>query len=308
MGRKFPSDGDQWTWENGWVATIGAVASNADAPKIGATCTRGTSNGSSECEYHKTFSQTWVEGLAGYGAVEMWNRRSQATVDYLFQVRLWAPDSNNYYEADFDCGPSNGVWGFGRKAIGVHNTYDVTENPDGEWVATGNPTWENLQGIEIYAQSGVSFTFDVDGLCFNYGRWRHSTSNGASITAYGQRDLIIVDDQLGNDAECQSRAETLLYQLKDPVKKLDVTTPGNRNILKGDRLSISLPAENISAANYDVLTVDHFLDVQQGWLTKAALVNSANVRSAPATSPDQIIIRQFKKLQDIARGMQTINR
>jgi len=309
LGRKYPVNGDSWTWINGWVADKGTVSQELVTKKIGADCTKCVPDGNYEAEFEYDFSETlWVEGLAGYSILEFYLYTTATFVDHTFYVRLWCPDEANYYEAALPDNDAWNAWKLFQVPLGTHNTYDATTNPDGQWVAHGSPTWETIGGVEFYMISGSGYTVYVDGLCFNYGRWRNTTSNGASITAYGQRDLIVVDDQLGSDAECQSRAETLLYQLKDPVKKLDVTTPGNRNILKGDRLSITLPAENISAANYDVLTVDHFLDVKEGWLTKAALVNSPNVRSPPATSPDQIIIRQFKKLQDIARGMQTVNR
>lgn len=290
IGRKFPSDGDQWTWENGWLATIGSVASNADSPKVPATCTRGTSNGASECEYHKLISQTWVEGLAGYGAIELWNRRSQGTVNSLYQVRLWAPDVSNYFETDFACGPSNGVWGFGRKAIGIHNTYDVLTNPDGEWRinAGGSPTWEDIAAIEIYAKSGVPFTFDIDGLCFNFGRWRSS----ATDATYPLRELIVVDDDLKSDNDCQRRAESLLYQRKDLVKRLDICTLGNPNILLGDKLPITI--EDVSTDFY-VTTVEHSFSKAQGFITTASMLDTVNTRVPPPITMAEIVKQETLK-------------
>ena len=305
LGRKFPSDGDQWTWENGWAATIGSVATNATSPKVGATCTRGTSNGSHECEYHKTFSQTWVEGLAGYGAIELWNRSSQQTVDQLYQVRLWAPDASNYYEANFKSWV--GDWLFGRKAIGLHNTFNVTTNPDGEWTPTGaSPTWEELKGIEIYAQAALAFTFDVDGLCFNFGRWRSSATSDP--TAYGLRELVVVDDQLNSDLNCQRCAESLLYQKNAVVKRLDVTAVGNLNLRIGDRLVQSIPAEAINNVDFDMVAVEHYLDTSQGFLTKAIMVDTPNTRAIPSATPNEILKHQFSKMKDYARGLQAVAR
>jgi len=72
-------------------------------------------------------------------------------------------------------------------------------------------------------------------------------------------DLVVIDDNLRSDAECESRANTLKAKLKDPTTQIDVLTTLNLNILIGDRLSMTIPAEGIAAANYDVLSVEHTL-------------------------------------------------
>lgn len=306
LNRKNPSDGDGWTWVGtGWTATIGSVASNSTSPKIGSDFTRFTSNGSNEIEGNYTFGQTWVEGLEGYGAIELWHRHSQSLTTNHFTVRLWCDDSGNYYEEDFTYTVPNDTWEFFRKAIGPHNTYDADTNPDGEWVATGSPTWEDIKGIYFYAQAAAGFTLDVDGLCFNFGRWRDTAEDSTSQTNYGVRELVVVDNDLGSDSECQTRAEALVYQLKDPVIRLDVVTVGNTNIKVGDRLSMTIPAENISAANYDVVEARHNF-TPKGFLTAVSMVNSANTRDLPVTNVAELMRYRNIGSRQVARGVLSV--
>ena len=290
LGRKNPSDGDGWTYATGWTATKGTVSRSSTFPKVGSDCLRCHENATHECQFSRTFSQVWVEGLEGYGAIEFWARRTSGLIDNKGQVRILCPDSSNYFQADFTDPGASGLWGFTRFAIGEHNIYNVTTNPEGQWVQTGNATWENMQGIEFYAASGSSLDFDVDGLCFNFGRWRSSAENATSQTNYGLRELSIVNDDLGSDLDCQRHAESQLYQKKDPVKRLDFVTYGNPNILIGDRLTITLPAENITDQYFYVTTVEHIF-TDKGWQTTVLALDTINTRIPPPIT-DREVTRQ----------------
>ncbi len=302
-GRKHPSDGDLWTWIAGWVATIGTVASSAVAPKVGATCTRGTSNGLDECKYNLTFDKVSIFGKSGFDIIEMWNRRDTATDNYKFQVQLWCPDNANYYQADWDATAGNGVWCFGRKSIGDNNTYSET-NLTGQWVATGSPDWKNIQGIQIYAKAAASLNFDIDGLCFNFGRWRYTAEDATSQSRYGIDDGVFVDDKLLSDAECEARAKALLSLKKDSVIQVDLTTPLNLNIRLGDRIPLTIPAENLSAQNFDVVSVEHSLP---SCLTMATMINATTANAGrqrdiiPTTS--NAVLRETVRMLTQTRRM-----
>lgn len=65
----------------------------------------------------------------------------------------------------------------------------------------------------------------VDGLYFDKGRWRSTAEDATSQTNYGVREAEYRFDTLHSDSDCEKRAETLLYPLKDPPIRLDVATP-----------------------------------------------------------------------------------
>jgi len=111
--------------------------------------------------------------------------------------------------------------------------------------------------------------------------------------------MEVTDDKLHSDSDCQKRAETLLYQLKDTPTQITMTVNGNSNILIGDRLSITLANEGISAANYDVLAVEQIFDLNC-WITRATMIDSANVRAEMETSPLRTMRRLHKQLRELS--------
>jgi len=145
----------------------------------------------------------------------------------------------------------------------------------------------------------------VDGLYFYPIRPTATASNAASKTSYGQRDQEVTDDKLHSDSECQKRAETLLYQRKDAPIQITVRTPGNTNILVGDRLSMTIPAENITAQNYDVISVEHAFSMR-GFLTTATMVNSANVREPMSITGQQNVIKMRREIKGLSRNEQVV--
>jgi hypothetical protein len=97
---------------------------------------------------------------------------------------------------------------------------------------------------------------------------------------------------LNSNAECESRANTFLYQLKDAPKQAEVMVNGTNNILVGDRIPLTILSEGISADNFDVIQVENFM-VNEGWTTKATMVNSYNIRKP-------LVITQRDMIKSIA--------
>jgi hypothetical protein len=292
IGRSYPDDLDAWTYGVGWTGVGGTtVASDNTSPKRGLTCTRGT-NGSGLIAYYRTFTKSWVEGLDGFGTVEYWHRRGNYGAPV--HVRLFCPDSSNYYEATVTDPGSAGVWAFVRLALGNNNVYDATSNPDGKWTATGSPTWEDIEGIYFDYGGGSGYYYDVDGLNFNYARFRDIASDATSETNYGLRGFVITDDDLHTDTQCEHRAESLLYQKKDPINRLDVVTNGNANILLGDRLTISLPAENVSSKYFYPIIVEQNLN-NNNWMTTTTMVDTLNMRTPPPMTDKEWLRQELNK-------------
>ena len=224
------------------------------------------------------------------------NKLSLWYVHAAFQpkVILYAPDSSNTFAASLP--GATGAWRFFEGGLGEVNEYDVDERPSGIWTKTGSPNWWDIEATEFSSTfSAGAWNLDVDKIWFSPERWTHTPSEYAtSQNVYGLREAEFTDDNLLSEAECQVRAETLLYQLKDRVLRLDFTVPGNTNVLLGDQLSITLPLDNISNVAFDVVSVEHHFGMQ-GYQTTVHLMQGANTRQLPPMTTLDSIQQQFSQ-------------
>lgn len=175
--------------------------------------------------------------------------------------------------------------------------FSFSVGPGTEWVATGSPDWGNIITItfNLFVAASAYRRINVDGLQFTEGKYADSATDPTSQSNYGRRDLDHEDKKLMSDSDCTKRAEAILYQKKDPPVQLVVTTPLNTNILVGDRINMTIPAENISSVNFDVFVVEHSIvgDPPRG-STRATMVNTENIR-AP------IALDQLRALIDLGK-------
>jgi len=174
--------------------------------------------------------------------------------------------------------------------------------PHGGWSSTGSPDWLDIRGFRITHtnDNNTQSTVRVDELHFTGGHYFSSATDATSKTNYGTCDLDVIDERLTSDSECQKRAEALLYQKKDPPIQIDVTVEGNNNILVGDRLSMTIPAEGITAQNYDVISVEQSLTGGEGglgWMTKPTMLNTANIREPVEADVIRALINAQKRIR-----------
>lgn len=271
--KPLPVDKDSWTDSlTSWSASAGSVDLNAVAPKVGTYTIRGyTGGGASVITMKRTFSRITIRDI---NELKFWFTGANFAYS-ANEVRLHAPDNSNYFSTSITI---DGNWHFYDLPLGPNNEYDAATNPDGTWSKTGSPNWWDIQAIEYHVDYDSNDRYvHVDGLYFYPDRWTNSASDATSKTTYGQRGLEVTDDKLHSDSDCQKRAETLLYQLKDHPMQITVTVKGNDNVLVGDRLTMTIPSEGISSASYDVVAVENLLNLDN-WTTKITMVNSANWR------------------------------
>lgn len=290
----LPVDKDAYTETlTGWTATSGTLSLQATPFGIGTWYIRCNNAVGNIDDFEYDLPHTTIRDINKLCYWE-WVAAFGAGTGY---VDLFAPDNANYFRASM---PKAGAWTFRERALGPSEIYHVDENPNGTWTEVGSPNWWDIEKIRFYADfGGVGQSVFVDIMYFHPVRWTDTASDGGSQASYGVRELEIKDERLHSDGDCQKRAETLKFQLKDPIVQIEVTTVGNTNILIGDRLSMTIPAENISAANYDVVTVEQFLSVA-GFTTKAVMVDSANIRKPISKTRDDI-------LSDLTRQLRMIN-
>ena len=210
-------------------------------------------------------------------------------------VYLWAPDSSNYF------------W----KAIGwidswqtSNFTLPTTDTLSG-WTKVANAEAGFITAMQFKCEwSGGAFDARLDDLALQGGRFCYSISDPTSITGYGQRDLVVIEDSLKSNAQCEARARTLLYQRKDPITETEISLLGNTNILVGDRIALNLPRASVNA-NFDITEVDHTV-TKDGFFTRLTAIQGAENRYGVSVSPMQEISRLKVAVRGLSRDLKLI--
>ena len=293
--KPLPSDKDLWTESlTNWTASAGTLSlqTGGGIPRVGASCIKCNAGvGAYTSTFKRDIPRTTLRDIK---TLYFWISYTNPSTR---QVRLHAPDSSNYFY--LDTGDFAG-WAFKTYQLGPDQEYYSDTNPNGIWLKTGSPNWWDLEFIEFHTIHGVgNVDTYVDGIYFYPDRWSNIASDATSQTNYGRRDLELTDDKLHSDGEYQKRGETLLYQHKDPPIQIIVTAKGDNNILVGDRIPLTIPAENITAQNYDVISVDQTLTLERGFFSIPTMMNTANIReaiNAPA-------VNALFKLKQLAREL-----
>lgn len=183
-----------------------------------------------------------------------------------------------------------------------------------QWIFAGGATsfnWTNIKRITIdlnFSGAPTTRSFWIDNLFFNSRNYYGFAEDATSQTTYEIREEAIIDEELPDDTECERRAQTLLYQLKDPLIRVDLVTKGNTNIKMGDQIPLTIPAENISAIAFDVLTVEHDVTSQIGFKTAATMLNTSNMRTLPPRTKDELLVRKLDVIQSAGEAKQWWNK
>ena len=316
--RTEPSDADSWTESlTNWTATQGTlslqsadIAEGIPGKKAGSysiNCTAET--GESTVDYYRSIDEIdlWSPNRK-YSYLRFWDYYGawgHVTSSY---VRLVDVDGDYFqYEIpDITDRATDTAWQHWDLGLGPSYEYDSEDNPDGLWTKSGTPNWQRINKIRFVVNWSVNEkAMLVDGLHFAEGRYRYTAEDSSSQTNYGKREYVHVDDALKSDSECEKRARTLLYQLKDPPIRLDVATPGNTNIKIGDRLTMNIPAEGLSSTSFDVVSVEHSFS-KQGFITQATMINTADLRVMPPVSTREILKRKFDTQRELGRGIRVV--
>jgi len=311
IGRTTPANGDDWTYDAHWTANAGTISQDVTNPKVGADCVRCTADASGNTEFYFPFFThggiVACDGLHGYNYVEFWYLRHGMPANRT--VQIYCPGSGDRIERAFPDGPANDVWAYNIFSIGENQLYDAVLNPTGEWTKVGSPDLRKMEQINFIVNAHVTPNTDydqVDGLKFSFGRWRYTADSAASQALYGIRELVHIDEDLKSDTMCAYRGETLLYLNKDPVKRLDVQLQGPLDVLCGDRIPITLPPENLSATDFDVVSCEQIVSKAQGYMNTASLLDVSEHRTLPSNSFAEVVVHELRRLSDIARGVKTV--
>jgi len=231
---------------------------------------------------HQRYIHFWYKGIrtGGVAAVSVY-------------VHILAPDwSNRFTKLCLDF-PHQDLW--------IHEIMEL--GPHGSWASTGSPDWTDVQGVRFVYDAGAASTkavLRIDELYFTGGHYYGTASSGSA-----HRDLEVSDARLTSDTLCSERAETLLYQKSSQPIQIDLIIIGNPNVLVGDRIPVTIPAEGISAQNYDVISVGQSL-TERGFITTATMLNSENIREPAQTNYLDALINTQQAVKALSRDQKVI--
>jgi hypothetical protein len=266
QGKNFPADLDSWSESlDGWITVTGSIELDSRA-REGTYSLRLNAPANVVGNIYRTFDalckpQTfvvwaWMPGNLGGG--------------YGY-VRLFAPDSANYFQANISSlleAQCILQWGLISLALGPNQMYDADNNPSGVWtIGAGNPQWSQISGLQLIISAlDVSTYILYDGdFGFLNCTFVGTDEDSGSQSVYGLRELTETDEELSSDNECTLRAKAILAQLKDPAEYLTVTSTvidyGTTPILPGDKIHVVLPNENVDA-DFRILTVEYVVDAK----------------------------------------------
>jgi len=201
---------------------------------------------------------------------------------------------------------SNDQWIEYNLALGPDQSGSLTSLWQFNGVDSNN--WnESILAIRFGISLGTgpsSCDFLIDDFYFSQGRYRTATpvSDAGSITAYEQRDDTTLDDKLITDDSCVNRATSYLNMYRYPIIRIDWPMPLNLNVFPSDRLTLTVPNENITAQAFDVINVHHTIRNQSG-LTQVQTSGTTNTRTLPCINQMEALIRNQERVTMLNRGV-----
>ena len=198
-------------------------------------------------------------------------------------------DSNNYFETTLEGMHENSyTWVNYKIPLGPVNEGTATTGSQDTstgsylWSRIGVPDWYNITQFELSAYFHTETVEDcvlsIDQLYFGT-RFYGVASSSASQTSYGLREKIIKDGRYNSNLYCQNVANTYLSINSSSTKQIEILTTGSVDLIMGYTYPLTIPSENISAANYELIDLEHKFDA--GGFTSKCLFTDKKEISTP---------------------------
>lgn len=311
-GSDWPINHDDWTEPNAtnWTAWIKSGSGPAEGvsvtPAITATQKATGSNSIKFADISGAYSDTqeWYLKFDINGSASKTLMLNDGDILHLYSGRLGnavayqnfyptirlETDSNNYFECKLEheghtsattvnwyerpiyVGPSYE----GVSTTGSLNTYTGSY----KWTRIGSPDWYNINSFKMYITkptAGVlsEANYFIDGLYFGT-RWQMSTSSATSVTAYGARPKVVMDDKYTSNQYCTNVGSTLLGENSTPTTQIEVTTLGLPNLVMGNKYLLTLLSENINS-NHELIDLEHKWE-NDSFLSKCLFTDKKQMR------------------------------
>jgi len=216
---------DGWTEATTDWTTDGTLTANAVTVYMGTNSLRNEQNASADSVFSRTnlgsvdLSGTYKKD---FNKMVLATRFDCAGAGTTF-VRLWAQletSGGNHFRKLYSFRENEDQW----------LVIEMCTGDDADWAETGSPDWTDINDVELAfdfsAAMGFQWFHFIDMFYFTGARYEGSASSGSA-----DRDLEVIYENLHSDGDCDKRAETLLYQKASIPIQIEITTPGNPNIL-----------------------------------------------------------------------------
>jgi len=266
QGKNFPANLDLWSESlDGWITVSGSIELDTRS-REGTYSLRLNAPANVVGNIYRIFG-----AINKYQTFVMWAWMPGNLGGGYGYVRLFAPNSANYFQADISSLLESKCilqWGLISLGLGFSNIYNANNNPSGVWtIGAGNPQWSQISGLQLIISAlDVSTYILYDGdFGFLNGPFTGTAEDSASQNAYGLRELTETDEELASDNECNLRANALLDYLKSLAEYLTLTSTvidyGNTPLLAGDKIHVTLPNENVDS-DFHIETVEYRVDAK----------------------------------------------
>lgn len=117
-----------------------------------------------------------------------------------------------------------------------------------------------------------------------------------SISVYGQKDKIVVDRNIKDIYEANTKADTLLSEFKDPKIQGDIDLNGVLAVTPGNTATVNIPFHNIGSETYKILNAKYNFTPRNN-LSDNVLSVSLNKKIADMTDITKDILLRLKKIE-----------
>jgi hypothetical protein len=266
QGKNFPANLDLWSESlDGWITVSGSIELDTRS-REGTYALRLNAPANIVGNIYRIFG-----AINKYQTFVMWAWMPGNLGGGYGYVRLFAPDSANYFQANISSLLESKCilqWGLISLGLGSSNMYDADNNPSGVWtIGAGNPQWSQISGLQLIISAlDVSTYILYDGdFGFLNGPFTGTAEDTGSQTTYGLRELVDTDEELYSDNECMLRAMAILAQLKDPAEYITIRSTvidyGTTPPLAADKIHVTLPNENVDS-DFRIETVEYRVDAK----------------------------------------------
>lgn len=258
--KSVPLDKDAWTEslnpaDGDWTATSGTVSIDTGTKMKGSASIK-----------------LYATGLYYGGAVFTLDAGKEVNTNLYPLLNLWITREDTYNgQGDLSLFDRNGKRAQRPFTVGKDEWFKLEhkvgdKNADGWNVESGfdwNYIWQ-VRVILFFDGTGTG-NFWIDNLFFGGCRYSSMQENSVSQSAYGLRMYVDTDEELYSDNECELRAKAILAQRKDPAESLTIRSTvidyGGTPLLPGDRITVTLPSENVNGY-FRILSVGYFVDAK----------------------------------------------
>ena len=206
-------------------------------PRLGKYAISEQSSSCTSCYLRRTFSALDLTKVWAPKAINI-DIGFESDVDVSKVYLILEKDESNYYYRDITShfNPIGGTW----------RSFSASVGPESTWDFSGNPSWDSINAIKVLLEftSASSVKLYIDRVYFAGARYHGFAEDPTSQTNWGICEPPhVVKDNIYSNSECQTLADKIVYENKDPKEIIEDTTlyPGWEDLELGSKVTLEIP-------------------------------------------------------------------